>query len=578
MPSTETDRLTPRRPLRLWPAAVLGVLLFLTWLVLPRLVANTQLYAVLGAGLGALAVLVWWIFFSRAPWAERLSALVAMIVGIVVTPYFLHRSVAEGNVGYQFYIWAIPTLAVALAAWALGARKLAGLPRRVTMVASLLLACGIWTLVRNDGLNSDGVAQFSWRWAQTPEARLLSTADEPGVPVATAAAPARADWPGFRGPGRDAVLPAVRIETDWSQSPPTELWRRPIGPGTSSFAVGGGLLYTQEQRGEDEVVAAYDLATGEPVWIHRDEARFDDPYVGVGPRATPTLAGGRIYALGATGILNALDARTGRVVWSRDAAADAGAKPPIWGFVSSPLALGDDVVVYTTALAAYDAATGEPRWSGAPSGGTYGSPQLTTVDGVAQIVLQRNAGATGFAPADGTLLWEHPWKGIGILQPAVTADGDLLVSMINEGAMPMGLRRIAVAHGPDGWTVEERWASERLKPSFSSLVVHRNHAFGFDGSLLACVDVADGERAWKGGRYGHGTLLLLPDQDVLLVLSEKGELALVEATPDRFSELGRVPAIEGRTWNQPVLAGDVLLVRNGEEMAAFRLALAGGPG
>jgi hypothetical protein len=161
------------------------------------------------------------------------------------------------------------------------------------------------------------------------------------------------------------------------------------------------------------------------------------------------------------------------------------------------------------------------------------------------------------------------------MQPARTAEDDVLISMVDAGASPIGTRRLAVAHGPGGWTAQERWTSIRLKPSFSAFVVHEGHAFGFDGRLLACVDVEDGERKWKGGRYGSGQLLLLPDQDLLLVVSERGQLALVRAAPDQFTEHARFPAIEGKTWNQPALVGDVLVVRNGQEMAAFRLSLAG---
>ena len=364
----------------------------------------------------------------------------------------------------------------------------------------------------------------------------------------------------------------MRIETDWSASPPVELWRRPIGPGWSSFAVRGDLLYTQEQRGDDEVVACYNATTGEPVWTHRDAARFLESNAGAGPRATPTLSDGRVYTFGATGILNALDAGNGAVVWSRNAASDTGAEVPDWGFSSSPLVV-DDVVIVAAAgqLVAYDLATGNPRWFGPAGGGSYSSPHLVTIDGVAQVLLLSGAGATSVAPADGKLLWEHPWRGFPIVQPALTADGDVLIAASGES----GTRRIAVAHGPGGWTVEERWTSNGLKPYFNDFVVHKGHAFGFDGSILACIDLEDGKRKWKGGRYGNGQLVLLPDQDLLLVLSEEGELALVRATPDQFTELARFPAIEGKTWNHPVLVGDVLLVRNGEEMAAFRLPLAG---
>jgi outer membrane protein assembly factor BamB len=225
-------------------------------------------------------------------------------------------------------------------------------------------------------------------------------------------------------------------------------------------------------------------------------------------------------------------------------------------------------------LVAYDAATGHRRWLGPTGGGGYSSPHLITADGVPQIVLLRGARTTSVSPADGTLLWEYSWQpSVSILQPARAANGDLLiVSADTMGGV--GIRRLAIAHKPDGWTVEERWTSTGLKPFYNDLVVHKDHAFGFDGSILACIDLADGARKWKGGRYGHGQLVLLPDEDLLLVLSEEGEIALVNATPDQFTERGRFKAIEGKTWNHPALVRDVLLVRNGEEMAAFRLSIA----
>ena len=582
----QTNAPTLQKPLRLWPGVVAAVLLALIWIGVPIVAPESEagLIAVLGGFVGTLAIVVWWAFFSQAPRSERWGAVVLMIVALVATPRILDQSVAMGNLGFQFFIYAVPTLGLAFVVWAVASRRLADGPRRVSMVATILLACGVWALVRSDGVTGDGMPEFAWRWSETAEERLLAHAAGEDVPTTLPPAPAAskkaakkgAEWPGLRGPDRDGIIRGARIETDWAASPPVELWRRPIGPGVSSFAVRGNLLYTQEQRGEDEIVAAYDVTTGEPVWRHRDASRFWDSHVGAGPRATPAVGDGRVYTLGATGILNALDAASGDVVWSCDAASDGDAELPLWGFVSSPLVVDDVVIVYTDTLVAYDLDTGDRRWVGPPSGGSYSSPHLLTIDGVAQIVLLSHTGAISVSPADGTRLWEHPWTGIGIMQPALTAEGDLLISMVDGGARPIGTRRIAVAHGPGGWTTEERWTSNRLKPSFSPIVVHDGHAFGFDGRIMACIDIEDGRRVWKGGRYGSGQLLLLPDQDLLLVVSEQGELALVRATPDAFTELARFTAIEGKTWNQPVLVGDVLLVRNGQEMVAFRLSLAGG--
>lgn len=441
------------------------------------------------------------------------------------------------------------------------------------MAASILLSCGVWTLLRSEGITGAGEAELRWRWAKTAEQRFLeATVDEPESSLATQPeTAARGEWSGFRGQRRDSAVQGVRIETDWNASPPTLLWRRPVGPGASSFAVGNGLLYTQEQVGEDEAVTCYALDTGELVWTHRDKARFWDSHVGPGPRATPTLGEDRVYALGATGILNALDAADGTVLWSRNAATDTGATIPDWGIAGSPLAVGDLVVVAVSGtLAAYDRATGEPRWFGPPGSGSYSSPHLLTIDGEPQVLLTSSSGLTSVAPLDGRVLWEHAWPGGDrIVQPAAVQEGGLLVA---DGS-GFSLRRIAVTRDVGKWSVAERWESTRLKPYFNDFVVHEGHAFGFDGSILACIDIEDGSRKWKGGRYGHGQLLLLADQDLLLVLSERGELVIVAATPDRFEEIARHPGIEGKTWNHPALAGDILLARNNEEAAAFRLTL-----
>jgi outer membrane protein assembly factor BamB len=574
-----------QKPLRLWPGVVAVVLQWLLWFVVPIVVPEAMLYGMLGGVLCGLAVVVWWVFFSRALWAERVGAIVLIVIAVVVTKRVVHPSIAGGMMGMMLPVYAIPVLSLALVAAAVASRRLSNGPRRAVMIGAILFACGVFTLLRTGGITGDADSDLHWRWTRTPEERLLAQADdEPTTPPGNAliagsptneGAERDSGWPGFRGPNRDGIVRGVRLETDWSRQPPVELWRRPVGPGWSSFAVRDNLFYTQEQRGDNEVVSCYNLTTGQPVWRHNDAARFYESNAGAGPRATPTLSNGRVYTFGATGILNALDARNGSIVWSRNAASDTKTKVPGWGFASSPLVVGDVVIVATAgSLAAYDLANGNPRWSVLSGRGGYSSPHLFTIDGVAQVLLLNGEGAISVAPADGTVLWKHAWEGDSIVQPALTANGDVLIGSGSGLGSEVGVLRIAVAHGAAGWTTEERWTSIGLKPYFNDFVVHKDLAFGFDGSNLACIDLTNGERKWKGGSYGHGQLVLLSDQDLLLVVSEEGEVAIIRAIPDQFTEVTRFKAIQGKTWNHPVLAGDILLVRNGEEMAAFRMSLA----
>jgi outer membrane protein assembly factor BamB len=624
---------TPRKPLRLWPGVALAVLLVLVRFVAP-LFPDGAMIGLLGSVACGALILLWWLFFSRAPWLERVGAVILMIAAVFATYYVVHESIRGGMMGNMLpIILAVPALPVALVAWAVATRRLSAGPRRVALVATILLMCGLFSIIRTDGVLG-GVPQITWRWTPTAEERLLAqTQSEPArpAPAAPAAAPPsavspaapaaakapeelsvvkpgdkpadatpvppdtkaspgvtepamseravrRVEWEGFRGPARDSIIRGVQIETDWAKSPPTAIWRRPIGPGWSSFAVAGDVLYTQEQRGDDEIVAAYKVSTGEPVWRHRDAARFYESNGGPGPRGTPSLSNGRVYTVGATGIVNALDARTGALIWSRNAVTDTGVTIPGWGITSSPLIVNDLVIVAASGrLVAYDIASGKPRWTKSTGGGSYSSPQLVTIGGVTQILFVGGGGATGLAIADGAVLWKHPlWQpAIGIVQSAMV-DGDIVIAPA-DAMGGIGMQRVAVTQGPSAWTAEARWTSRGLKPNFNDFVIHKGYAYGFDGTILSCIDVKDGARKWKGGRYGGGQLVLLADQDLLLVISEEGELALVKATPDAFTELAqKTAAIEGKTWNHPVLIGDLLLVRNGQEMAAFRLPAARG--
>ena len=246
-----TDLSTRRKSLRLWPGVVIVVLQWLSWMVVPIVVPEGAVFGGLARLAGALLIIVWWTFFSRAPWSERLGAIVLMMVALVATPRFLDESIATGNMGFQFIAYVTPVLSLAFVVWAVASRRLPTGPRWAAMVVAILIACGMWTLLRSEGMTGWGAPDFKWRWAATAEQRLLAGAGDRPTELAPTPTPAAAqtetDWPGFRGPDRNGTVPGVRIETDWSASPPVELWRRPIGPGVSSFAARGDLLYTQEQ-------------------------------------------------------------------------------------------------------------------------------------------------------------------------------------------------------------------------------------------------------------------------------------------------------------------------------------------
>lgn len=560
-----------RKPLRLWPGIVIVILQWLLRFGLPRAVPGDvyNQIGIFGGLICAIALVLWWVFFSRASWLERLGVIVLMICALIATPPFLDISIATSMMGMMFVVYSIPVFCLAFVVWTVVTQHLSDKIRRVTMVLTILFSFGLWLLLRTNGMTGDGRQDFAWRWSKTAEEKLLSQVGEdasthPMVNVTTNTA---IEWPGFRGANRDGIIHGVRIKTNWTVNPPVMMWRKPIGPGCSSFAVHGNLFYTQEQRGEYEMVSCYNLTTGQPIWKHSDKIRFYEAHAGPGPRSTPTLFGNRVYTLGATGILNVLDAANGTVIWSRNAASDAKVKVLHWGFTGSPLVFGDKVIVALSGkLAAYDTTRGKPKWIGTDGGSSYSSPHLATIDGVSQIVMMSKSGAAGIDPESGKQLWVYSQPNMSrILQPAIITGGDILFA--NE---PNGVQRVTVSLAHDKWSVKEVWTSDEMKLYFNDFIIHKGYAYGFDGPSIACINIKDGKRNWKGDRY-RGWLLLLADQNLLLVLSEKGELALVQATPEKFKELARIPAIKGKTWNHPVLVGDILLARNAQEMVAFKL-------
>jgi outer membrane protein assembly factor BamB len=296
---------------------------------------------------------------------------------------------------------------------------------------------------------------------------------------------------------------------------------------------------------------------------------------GAGPRATPTFADGKIYTLGATGILNCLDARSGKQVWHGDIAADAAAKVPMWGFSGSPLVVKDKVIVFAGGqsnrqLLAYDAQSGDLAWTAPASQGSYASPQLVTIEGQAQCLLAGDQGLTAVDPATGNVLWQYG-------QATASAPRALQAHLVGQsqlvGTLAMtGLTLIDVTCQDGQWQAAKVWSTSQMLPEFPDLVVHQGHAYGFDGAIFCCIDLASGKRRWKEGRYGRGQVMLLADQALLLVVTEDGEALLLSADPAGHQELGRFRALADKTWNHPVIAHRRLYVRNAEEMACYELA------
>jgi outer membrane protein assembly factor BamB len=280
--------------------------------------------------------------------------------------------------------------------------------------------------------------------------------------------------------------------------------------------------------------------------------------------------------VGCTGIFNCLDAASGKKLWSRDLSTESGATVPHWGFTGSPLVDGTRVIVFAGGpsdrnLFAYMIESGHLAWTAPAGESSYGSPQPATVAGNRQILMLTNRGVTAVDPKDGAVLWEHlvpvPPSAPRSVQPSVVGDSQVLFA--SEG--DLGLAMVQIDHAQDSWTATRRWTSRAMKPAFNDFVIARGHAFGFDGRIFTCVDLENGSRKWKEGRFGEGQVLLLADQGLLLVVSEAGEVILLKANPERYEEVARFQAIRGKTWNYPVVANGKLYLRNAEEMACYEV-------
>ena len=456
----------------------------------------------------------------------------------------------------------------------------------IGLLAPVVLACAVFRIERVSG---DLVPQLTFRWAPSPD-RLLPKVAAPAAEAAASPAweATSADFPGFLGPQGSAALDGPILDPAWDTRPPEKLWRRPIGAGWSGFATCGDHAVTLEQRGDEEIVSCQSVATGTVEWTVAVPARHATVLGGVGPRSTPTIAGGVVYSTGATGWLHAIDGARGRVLWKNnvleDLGIDAAAHEAVvpWGRAGSPLVTESLVIVpgggprqdgSAVSIVAYDRTTGERRGMGGADPIRYGSPQLASIAGRTVVLTVNESTAAGYDPVDGTELWRFEWPGHSnsdatCSQPHVFGDSRIFLSK----GYGVGAAVFEAKPGdPPAFTAAWRQPG-LLKTKFTNVAVHDGHAYGLSDGILECVSLADGTRRWKGGRYGQGQVLRVGG--LLLVQAESGEVVVVACSPEKHRVLGRFAALDGQTWNTLCLAGDRLLVRNAEEAACYRLPLA----
>lgn len=581
---------TPDKPrtMRVWPGLLLvGVFwAFYFGIGLPELPITTTFMSRAGAGaLFVLLTAIWWLTNWTIRLADRLWVFLALIIGATTAAIVSQKTLTVPGLLFT----ALPPAFSFLSIGTLVLGKLSPRHLRAGMIVAVSLLWGFFSLLRMDGLTGDLQADFRWRWSPRTEDAYLAERAREAKSVAVfdsaggdstqgiEAAPVElqpGDWPVFRGPSQNGEVRGIEISTDWDAAPPELVWQQRIGPGWSSMIVVGGRLFTQEQVGEAEAVVCLDAATGRRVWSHEDAVRFWDSQSGAGPRATPAFADGYIYAQGATGILNCLDASTGEVKWSQDIMKDSAAPLPMWGFSSSPLVRENLVIAYAggpdgKGLLAYRADDGEPAWTAATGPVSYTSPQPAELGGTSQVLFFSDTGLVAIETASGKVAWQHeaPRQGVWrAVQPAVLGRDTVLI-----GSEDLGTVLLEVTERDGEWSAKRRFASRAMKPGYNDFVIRDGCAYGFDGGIFCCIDVETGKRRWKGGRYGHGQVLLLADQGLLLVTSETGEAVLLEATPEAHRELGRFQAIEGKTWNHPTIAHGCLFIRNDEQIACYRL-------
>lgn len=498
----------------------------------------------------------------------------------------IHFAVVLTVIGWSIWI-------VLRSGWS-GVTRYAAAGVMLLLLSSVYFQFGPIELITNGDV---GVTGWRWRWSD-PDRNLAAETIKLDEDETDELQTTEFDYPGFLGLGFWAEVSNVQLAADWEAEPPKEIWRQRIGAGWSAFAVVDNLVFTQEQRGDKEMVTCYALDTGDLVWSHADDARFDPKgggsLGGVGPQATPTVHNGRVFTHGATGIINCLDADCGKPIWSHNAEEEFGVETLLWGKSASPLIVGDLVVISIgdaaanigeefsdsgNSLVAFDQATGDIIWQAGDRRSSYATPVLATIGGVEQVVVVNEDYVTSHRAEDGKILWEHPWLGrsdsnASTSQPIPVA-GDRVYLSKGYG---IGSEFIQVIRTDDKWETKTLWKKPVMKTKMGNVVLRDGYVYGLNEVNLMCIELETGKKKWikrRSPSLGHGQLMLVGDK--LLILSEEGEVVLVAADPKGYEELASFPAIEGITWNNPTLTGPRFLVRNAEWAACFELPVVAAP-
>ena len=381
-----------------------------------------------------------------------------------------------------------------------------------------------------------------------------------------------ADWPQYRGPEGTGISKETGLLEAWPDEGPQELWRKPLGNGFSGISVEGDRLYTLYASGGDSYAISLAAADGSTVWKSKLGSKWEDRF-GDGPRATPTLDGEMVYTLTATGKLHALRKKDGSVAWHKDLKAEYGARIPQWGISSSPIVEGKALLVNVggksgASIVAFDKTSGSEMWKSGSDPAGYALPLPVTLGGVRQVVFFTAKGLIGVAPESGKELWRHGWEtpyDVNAATPIFVAPDMLFLST----GYDIGAALLKISGDASGMKATEVWRERTMKNQFSSSILHDGYVYGFDDKILSCIDVKTGENKWKARGFGHGSLLLADDH--LIVLGDKGKLALVAATPEGYSMKSETQLFDGKTWTVPTLADGRLLVRDENEIVALKV-------